>query len=82
MSLSRADRSGFTSWWWTVDRVSLFVMLALLAIGLILAFAASPAATGGGMSAGDFRYAGRQTRICRWWGSSSSAFPRCCRCAR
>ncbi len=61
MSLSRADRSGFTSWWWTLDRVSFFIMLALLAIGLILAFAASPAATGGGMSAGDFRYAGRQS---------------------
>ncbi len=60
MTLSRADRSGFTSWWWTIDRVVLFATLGLIAIGLILAFAASPAATGGGMSPGDFRFAGRQ----------------------
>jgi cell division protein FtsW len=60
MSLSRADKSGFTAWWWTIDRVVLFAVLALIAIGLILAFAASPAATGGHASAGDFRYAGRQ----------------------
>ena len=32
-------------------------MLALIAIGLMLAFAASPAATGGPLTAGDFRYA-------------------------
>ncbi len=61
MTLSRADRSGFTTWWWTIDRVSLIITLALIAIGLVLAFAASPAATGGGLSVGDFRFAGRQT---------------------
>lgn len=60
MSLSRADRGGFAAWWWTVDRVALAAMLALIAIGLMLAFAASPAATGGPMSAGDFRYAAKQ----------------------
>jgi len=60
MSLSRAQRGGFASWWWTVDRVALMLMLALIAIGLILAFAASPAATGGPMSQGDFRYAAKQ----------------------
>lgn len=60
MTLSRADRSGFTAWWWTIDRVAFVAMLALIAIGLILAFAASPAATGGRLTAGDFRYAGRQ----------------------
>jgi cell division protein FtsW len=47
-------------WWFTVDRVALFVMLALIGIGLMLAFAASPAATGGPMTAGDFRYAIKQ----------------------
>jgi cell division protein FtsW len=61
MSLSRADKSGFTSWWWTIDRVAFIAMLALMAVGLMLAFAASPAATGGSASAGDFRYAERQT---------------------
>jgi cell division protein FtsW (lipid II flippase) len=44
MTLSR-DRSGrFADWWWTVDRVALFAMFGLIAIGLMLAFAASPAA--------------------------------------
>ena len=57
---SCADRSGFTSWWWTIDRASLFATLALLGIGLILAFAASPAATGGHMRAGNFHFAARQ----------------------
>jgi len=60
MSLSRADRSSFATWWWTVDRVALLAMLALIAIGLMLAFAASPAATGGPITAGDFRYAAKQ----------------------
>jgi cell division protein FtsW len=60
MSISRAQRGGLADWWFTVDRVALFAMLALIAIGLMLAFAASPAATGGPMSAGDFRYAIKQ----------------------
>jgi cell division protein FtsW len=60
MTLSRAQRGGFASWWWTVDRVALIAMLALIAIGLMLAFAASPAATGGPMTEGDFRYAAKQ----------------------
>jgi len=34
MSLSRADNSGLARWWWTVDRVSLMAVLALMAIGL------------------------------------------------
>jgi len=57
---SRADRSGYASWWWTIDRVALLLMLALITIGLMLAFAASPASTGGPLTAGDFRYAGKQ----------------------
>ncbi|HEY5347284.1 MAG TPA: FtsW/RodA/SpoVE family cell cycle protein, partial [Rhizomicrobium sp.] len=60
MSLSRADKSSFSTWWWTVDRVALAGMLALIVIGLVLAFAASPAITGGPLSAGDFHYAVRQ----------------------
>jgi cell division protein FtsW len=58
--MSRADRRGAADWWWTVDRTALVVMLALFAIGLMLAFAASPAATGGPMTEGDFRYAAKQ----------------------
>jgi cell division protein FtsW len=60
MTLSRNDRSGFAAWWWTVDRVALSSMIALLLIGLVLAFAASPAATGSPFAAGDFRYAAKQ----------------------
>jgi cell division protein FtsW len=57
---SRADRSTYAAWWWTVDRVALVLMLALITVGLILAFAASPAATGGPLTAGDFRYTVKQ----------------------
>jgi len=60
MKLSRSDNSGFAYWWWTVDRVSLATVLALMAIGLILAFAASPAATGHGDTIGNFSYALKQ----------------------
>jgi len=61
MTLSR-DRSGrFADWWWTVDRVALFAMLGLIAIGLMLAFAASPAATAhNAVQAGNFHFAAKQ----------------------
>ena len=58
--MNRSDKSGFANWWFTVDRVALFCMLALTGIGLMLAFAASPAITGGPLTAGDFRYTVRQ----------------------
>ncbi len=57
--MNRADRSGFANWWFTVDRVALLCVLMLLGIGLMLAFAASPAVTGRSGS-GDFHYAARQ----------------------
>ncbi len=58
--MNRADRSGFAAWWFTIDRTAFFLVMALIAIGLMLAFAASPAITGGPLTAGDFRYAARQ----------------------
>jgi cell division protein FtsW len=58
--MNRSDKSGFANWWFTVDRVALLCMLALAGIGLMLAFAASPAITGGPLTAGDFRYSLRQ----------------------
>jgi cell division protein FtsW len=58
--MNRSDNSGFANWWFTVDRLALFCMLALTGIGLMLAFAASPAITGGPLTAGDFRYTIRQ----------------------
>jgi cell division protein FtsW len=60
MSISRADKGGFANWWFTVDKFALVGMAALIGIGLMLAFAASPAITGGPLTAGDFRYAARQ----------------------
>ncbi|HEY1961286.1 MAG TPA: FtsW/RodA/SpoVE family cell cycle protein [Rhizomicrobium sp.] len=59
--MSRDSRSRFADWWWEVDRVALFAMLALIAIGLMLAFAASPAATAhNALQAGNFRFAAKQ----------------------
>jgi cell division protein FtsW len=58
--MNRADKSGFANWWFTVDRVALLCMLSLAGIGLVLACAASPAITGGPLTAGDFRYTVRQ----------------------
>lgn len=40
--VSRSDRSPFAEWWWTVDRYLLAALLALLMIGFVLSFAASP----------------------------------------
>jgi cell division protein FtsW len=60
MSLSRADNSSFARWWWTVDRVSFIAVLMLMCIGLVLAFAASTAATGHANSVGNFSYAVKQ----------------------
>jgi len=58
--MNRSDKSGFTNWWFTVDRVALLCMVTLAGIGLMLACAASPAITGGPLTAGDFRYTIRQ----------------------
>ena len=54
--ISRTDRSNFAIWWWTIDRWTLFTVIALIAIGLMLACAASPAVAG----AGGFYYAWKQ----------------------
>lgn len=43
VSLSRQSRSWAAKWLWTVDKITLFVSLALLIIGLILDITASPA---------------------------------------
>ncbi len=40
--LSRADTSLVGRWWWSVDRVTLMALAVLLAIGYVLALAASP----------------------------------------
>ena len=43
MLLSRTDRSYFSEWWWTVDKLALFTCVILMVIGLVLSLAASPA---------------------------------------
>lgn len=43
VSLSRQSHNALAKWLWTVDKVILFVALALLAIGIILDITASPA---------------------------------------
>lgn len=42
MRLTRADTSLVAEWWFTVDRLLLAVLLALVAVGFALALAASP----------------------------------------
>jgi cell division protein FtsW len=40
---SRARRSAFTDWWWTVDRWLLAALGGLMVVGIVLTMAASPA---------------------------------------
>lgn len=58
--MSRADSRAISGWWRSMDRPAFVAILALVAVGLMLAFAASPAATGGPHTQGDFRYAAKQ----------------------
>jgi cell division protein FtsW len=41
--VSRADRSTFSEWWWTVDRWLLIAICALMFGGVVLSLAGSPA---------------------------------------
>lgn len=43
MRISRADKSRFADWWFTVDHVLLSSLFILMALGLVLSLAASPA---------------------------------------
>src|SRR3978361_1346301 len=40
--ISREQRTPFSEWWWTVDRLQLGAILALMLSGVILSLAASP----------------------------------------
>lgn len=40
--VSRADRSVFAEWWWTIDKYLLFGILALMIGGVVLSLAGSP----------------------------------------
>jgi len=39
---SRVERTVFTDWWWTIDRLMLAALIALMLAGIILSLAASP----------------------------------------
>ena len=41
--VSRAHRSPVSEWWWTIDRGLLVALMALIGVGMIVSFAASPA---------------------------------------
>jgi cell division protein FtsW len=40
--VSRVERTPFAGWWWTVDKLMLAALLALMLAGIILSLAASP----------------------------------------
>ena len=40
--VSRVERTPFAAWWWTVDRLLLAALLALMLAGIVLSLAASP----------------------------------------
>jgi cell division protein FtsW len=59
-AFARSDRTAIGVWWWTVDRWMLGVVALLIAIGVVMSFAASPAAAAR-MNIGDpFHFAVRQ----------------------
>ncbi|RAK51287.1 putative lipid II flippase FtsW [Phenylobacterium deserti] len=59
-AFSRADRTHIGVWWWTVDRWMLGVVALLIAVGVAMSFASSPAAAAR-MNIGDpFHFAVRQ----------------------
>ena len=59
-AFARSDRSALGVWWWTIDRWILGITALLIAIGVVMSFAASPAAAAR-MNIGDpFHFAVRQ----------------------
>lgn len=43
IALNRTDRSAIAQWWWTADRWLLAMVVSLIALGVLLSMAASPA---------------------------------------
>lgn len=58
--ISRSSKGVFSEWWWTVDRVSFFIVLALIGIGVMLSVAASPTVYGNPHVEGNFIFAIKQ----------------------
>lgn len=69
-AFSRNDQSPIAKWFWTVDRGLLAAALTLMALGVALSFASSPAAINADQSIGDpFHYSWRMMV----WGSMGLA---------
>ena len=56
----RSDRSSVGVWWWTIDRWMLGVVALLICIGVLMSFAASPAAAARMNNGDPFHFAVRQ----------------------
>lgn len=59
ISFSRNSRSIIANWWWTVDKVLLTLITAIIAIGIFLNFSASPAVANR-IGVGSFHFVKRQ----------------------
>jgi len=59
-AFARSDRSRFGVWWWTMDRWLLGVVAALIGMGVLTAFATSPAAAARMNISDPFHFAVRQ----------------------
>jgi cell division protein FtsW len=58
--ITRASRSPFANWWWTVDKMMLVLIIALIVVGVILSFAASPAVARDLRIADEFHFVRKQ----------------------
>ena len=58
-AISRLNKSRLANWWWTVDKVTLCIVLAIVFIGAFLVFSASPSVART-IHAGDYHYIKRQ----------------------
>lgn len=59
ISFSRNSRSKLATWWWTIDKPLLFMLIAIMTIGIFLVFSASPAVANK-IGLGSFHFIKRQ----------------------
>ena len=57
---SRLDTSPLARWWWSIDRISLMLLGAIILVGFVLLMAAGPAAAGRLRIANEFHFPIRQ----------------------
>ena len=71
---SRAQRTLFGEWWWTVDRLTLAAIGALMLAGVVLSLAASPPVAGR-LGLDPFYFVNRQNARSRGAASIDSRAP-------